>query len=78
MVPAGDLGLPLAWPTRGTVMVDFRYGAVLRPEWASEFEHDEHPSDGSPVFRVHPTVARRAAKAATYNRCPFFDSEAIH
>ena len=51
-------------------MVDFRYGAVLRPEWASEFEHDQHPSDGSPVFRVHPTVARRAAKTATYSPAP--------
>jgi pimeloyl-ACP methyl ester carboxylesterase len=38
-------------------MVDFRYGAVLRPEWSSEMVREQHPSDDSSVFRLHEAVA---------------------
>ncbi len=50
--------------------MDDRYGAVLRPEWSTEMMRSEHPDDGSSVFRVHPAVARAAAKAATYSPDP--------
>ena len=50
--------------------MDDRYGAVLRPEWSAEMTRWEHPDDGSAVFGVHDSIARSAAKSATYSSEP--------
>jgi pimeloyl-ACP methyl ester carboxylesterase len=38
-------------------MTENSYGAVLRPDWASEIVRELHPRDGSKVYTVDPAIA---------------------